>query len=249
MSLSKNRIKILAKYRMKKNRDSDNVFVAEGGKLIKELLKKFKCTSLIVNENNSEHFTDRFETATEDEMSKITLLKTPRDSYAVFQKPDTQKAYISNDSLTLVLDGVQDPGNVGTIIRTADWFGIENVICTNNCADPYGPKTIQSTMGALTRVNVTEMDNIEDLLDKAKNDGIEIYGTLLDGNDIYKENLRNNGIIIVGSEGNGISENIRNLLTKKIKIENWPSGRETSESLNVASATAIICAEFRSRCR
>ncbi|MBQ3680936.1 MAG: RNA methyltransferase, partial [Paludibacteraceae bacterium] len=161
MALSKNRIKELAKYKQKKNRDEEGVFVAEGWKLVEELARKFECTTLIVTEKAEAAAKSsglKAETASDDEMGRITLMKTPREAYAIFKRPDTRITKIDAKGLTLALDGVQDPGNVGTIIRTADWFGIETVICTKDCAEPYGPKVVQATMGALGRVKVMETD-------------------------------------------------------------------------------------------
>lgn len=250
MALSKNRIKELAKYKQKKNRDEEGVFVAEGWKLVEELARKFECTTLIVTEKAEAAAKSsglKAETASDDEMGRITLMKTPREAYAIFKRPDTRIIKIDAKGLTLALDGVQDPGNVGTIIRTADWFGIETVICTKDCAEPYGPKVVQATMGALGRVKVMETDNLSALLKDAAERGVNIYGTLLEGNDITQEELSDDGVIVMGSEGNGLSKEVRECVSQKLRIENWPKGRETSESLNVAVATAIVCAEFRRR--
>lgn len=251
MALSKNRIKELAKYKQKKHRDEEGVFVAEGWKLIEELAKHFDCKALIVTDKVKEPANrlkgTTAETASDEEMGRITLMKTPREAYAIFKRPDTSIDRIETKGLTLALDGVQDPGNVGTIIRTADWFGIETVICTKDCAEPYGPKVVQATMGALSRVSVKETDNLSALLKDAARRGVSIYGTLLEGNDITQEELSEDGVIVMGSEGNGLSSEVRECVSKKLRIENWPKGRETSESLNVAAATAIVCAEFRRR--
>jgi TrmH family RNA methyltransferase len=147
--------------------------------------------------------------------------------------------------LCLALDNVQDPGNLGTIIRIADWFGIKNIFCSIGTADAYNPKTVQATMGAIGRVRVHYLDlprYIASLNGKAP-----IYGTFLDGENIYKKELRNKGIIIMGNEGNGISNECSALVNERLFIPNYPAGCETSESLNVSVATAIICSEFRRR--
>lgn len=144
-----------------------------------------------------------------------------------------------------MLDGVQDPGNLGTIIRIADWFGIENVICSADTADAYNPKVVQATMGSIARVNVTYM-NLSVLFDSLPKD-FPIYGTLLEGDNIYNQKLTEVGLIVMGNEGKGISPAIRNLVNRALRIPNYPEGRATADSLNVAIATAIVCAEFRRR--
>lgn len=149
------------------------------------------------------------------------------------------------EKLTLVLDGVQDPGNLGTIIRIADWFGIEDIICSKDTVDVYNPKVVQATMGSIVRVRVSYMDLKQ--LFEAIPPTLPVYGTLLEGNNMYSEQLSHNGIIIMGNEGKGISPQIRQFITKGLRIPNYPEGRDTADSLNVAVATAIICAEFRRR--
>ena len=160
--------------------------------------------------------------------------------------PSDATSAISHQSskLALALDGVQDPGNVGTIVRIADWFGIDTIYCSPDTADVYGPKVVQATMGSLAHVHIIYTDLVE-LLSHAD---VPVYGTLLDGRNIYEEKLSQEGIIVMGNEGNGISEPVRQLITKRLLIPNYhQSGDETAESLNVAIATAITCAEFRRR--
>jgi TrmH family RNA methyltransferase len=140
---------------------------------------------------------------------------------------------------------VQDPGNLGTIIRLADWFGIEHIFCSQGTVDVYNPKVIQATMGAMARVQLHYVD-LPALITSLHKD-IPVYGTFLDGNDMYGEPLSGNGLIVMGNEGNGISEEVSRLINRRLYIPNYPQERETSESLNVATATAIICAEFRRR--
>ena len=142
----------------------------------------------------------------------------------------------------MALDDIQDPGNLGTIIRLADWFGIEHIICSPNTVDVYNPKTIQATMGGIARVKVYYTP-LPDLI-KSLGD-TPIYGTLLNGDNMYSQRLSRNGLIIMGNEGNGISKEVESLITRKLYIPNYPQSRETSESLNVAIATAVVCAEFR----
>ncbi|MBO4250412.1 MAG: RNA methyltransferase, partial [Paludibacteraceae bacterium] len=159
------------------------------------------------------------------------------------------KCQMSN--LTLALDGIQDPGNLGTIIRTCDWFGVHDIFCSQDTADCYNPKVVQATMGALARVRIHYVNLPEWMKEfKIQNSKYKIYGTLLDGKDMYEtvENQKSkdkSGIIVMGNEGNGISEAVRPLITHPILIPSYPKNAETSESLNVSIATAIVLAEFR----
>ena len=147
--------------------------------------------------------------------------------------------------LTLALDSVQDPGNLGTIIRIADWFGIETIICSHETADVYNPKVVQATMGSIARVKVIYTD-LQNTL-KHLSESLPIYGTFLNGDNIYKSNLSNDGVIVMGNEGRGISKEVAKVITNRILIPNYPEGRKCADSLNVAIATAITCAEFRKR--
>lgn len=183
---------------------------------------------------------------TEEELTKASFLCHPQQVLAVFKKLDSHvDTNLLTSKLTIVLDGVQDPGNLGTIIRIADWFGIENVICSADTADAYNPKVVQATMGSIARVKVTYM-NLSVLFDSLPKD-FPIYGTLLEGDNIYNQELTEVGLIVMGNEGKGISLAIRNLVNRALRIPNYPEGRATADSLNVAIATAIVCAEFRRR--
>ncbi|WP_349939365.1 RNA methyltransferase, partial [Bacteroides cellulosilyticus] len=142
----------------------------------------------------------------------------------------------------LALDDVQDPGNLGTIIRLADWFGIEHIFCSPNTVDVYNPKTVQATMGGIARVKL-HYTSLPDLIQSLKD--IPVYGTFLDGENMYTQKLSSNGLIVMGNEGNGIGKEVEQLINRKLYIPNYPAERETSESLNVAIATAVVCAEFR----
>jgi TrmH family RNA methyltransferase len=181
---------------------------------------------------------------TQEELTRASLQKAPQDVLAIFEQPDypMDKEVIAQ-SLCLALDDVQDPGNLGTIIRVADWFGIEHIFCSQGTVDVYNPKTIQATMGALARVKLhyCHLPSLIASLD------VPVYGTFLDGVDMYQENLTNHGLIVMGNEGNGIGDEVGMLVNKRLYIPNYPPQRETSESLNVAMATGIICAEFRRR--
>ena len=182
---------------------------------------------------------------TQEELSRASLQKTPQEVLAVFVQPSYDlNPEVIKSSLCLALDDVQDPGNLGTIIRLADWFGIEHIFCSTGTADVYNPKTVQATMEALARVKVhycSLPQLIESLTD------IPVYGTFLNGNIIYAESLSAHGLIVMGNEGKGVSLEVEKLINNKLYIPNYPQERETSESLNVAIATAVVCSEFRRR--
>lgn len=248
--LSKNKIKYIHALEQKKYRKEENAFVAEGFKLTEDLLGIFRCKMLVALpgwlEKHPDIQADEIITATADELTKASLLKTPQEVLAVFEQPHyTFSANIFKRKLSLALDNIQDPGNLGTIVRLADWFGIEHIICSNGTVDIYNPKAIQATMGAISRVKVHYTD-LPSFLNQQNE--IPIYGTFLNGNDMYQEELTPDGIIVMGNEGNGISEQTAAYINRRLYIPNYPKGRATSESLNVAMATGIICSEFRRRC-
>ncbi|MDD4777658.1 MAG: RNA methyltransferase [Fermentimonas sp.] len=249
MGLSNNKIKYIQSLKEKKFRNEHNTFVAEGNKLVLDLLGSCKCQLIAalpeVIYANPELKAEEIIEASTNELKKASFLKTPPSIIAVFYRPDSEidKKNLKN-KLSLVLDGVQDPGNVGTIIRIADWFGIENIICSEDCADVYNPKTVQATMGSIARVSVTYTD-LTKFLNSLSD--IPVYGTLLNGNNIYDEELSENGLIIMGSEGKGISDKVLSYISHNLYIPEYPAGVMTSESLNVAVATAIVCSEFRRR--
>lgn len=249
MSLSKAKIKYIQSLKDKKHRLEHNTFVAEGNKMVGELLDSLKCQLLIATAEYllSANLTNVEEVLeiSDNELAKASFLKTPQQVLGVFYQPEYKPDDIDlKHQLILALDGIQDPGNMGTIMRLADWYGISHIFCSTDTVDIYNPKTVQATMGALARVKVVYTDLISFL---TKHKTTPIYGTLLDGENIYDNHLTNNGIIIMGNEGNGIRHEVRQLISHKLYIPNYPPGRETSESLNVAIATAIVCAEFRRR--
>ncbi len=229
----------------KRNRDAEQLFVAEGVKLIEEIRHSGLRIRHIYTTRTDLRGADITSVESKD-MEHISMLKTPSDTLAVVEQPHHKFSLSAiAQRLVIALDGVQNPGNLGTIIRLADWFGVEDVICSKECADIYNPKVVQATMGALLRVRVHYVDNLSEVLRTAANSGMPIYGTLLDGNNIYSERLSEHGIIVMGNEGRGLSDECRNTLTHKLFIPPYPAGRSTSESLNVAMATGIILAEFR----
>lgn len=245
--LSKNKIKYLHSLDLKKVRKEEGVFLAEGPKLVDDLLDRFPCRFLAAT---SPWFRAHFNISaneivevSQEELARASLLKSPQQVLAVFEQPQyILKPEVVQRSLCLALDDVQDPGNLGTIVRLADWFGIEHIICSTNTVDVYNPKTVQSTMGAIARVKVHYTSLPEFIT--ALGD-IPVFGTFLDGENIYEKTLTPNGLIVMGNEGNGIGQDLKTLIRHKLYIPNYPQGQETSESLNVAIATAIICAEFR----
>lgn len=243
--MTKAEIQFVRSLNDKRTRDEEQLFVAEGIKLVEEILgstlhiRRIYTTRTDLRGANVECVERR-------DMERISMLKTPSDTLAIVEQPRNKFTLkrLAN-RLSIALDEVQNPGNLGTIIRLADWFGIEDVICSKECADIFNPKVVQATMGALLRVRVHYVDDLSEVLRSAAELDLPIYGTLLDGNNIYSEKLATRGIIVMGNEGRGVSEECRNALTHKLFIPPYPANRPTSESLNVAMATGIILAEFR----
>ena len=237
--VSKNQIKWITSLQLKKYRLENQLFIAEGVKVIQELLQSnFVLEDLFATEDVFNSFSvNNKMVVTDAEMKKITALSSPSSCLAVFQMPKETK--ISNQGLIVALDDIRDPGNLGTIIRLCDWFGIEQMICSKETVDVFNPKVVQATMGSLARVNIQYID-IQEFI---SNSSLPIFGTFMDGNNIYSEDLPNDGIIIFGNEANGISAEIEKLVTNRIAIPRFGKLQKT-ESLNVATATAIILSEF-----
>ena len=233
--LSKAQVKWVRSLQQKKNRDAEGVFVAEGEKCVNDLRGAFELLLLATPDN-----------ASAVEIEQMSSLRNPQGVIAVFRKPIAHTQYpISN--LLLALDGVQDPGNLGTIIRTCDWFGIHDILCSRDTADCFNPKVVQATMGALARVRLHYVD-LPQTLAQLHQQGMPLYGTLLEGKNMYDNHAiptRQQGVIIMGNEGNGISPQVRQLITHPLFIPSYPPNEPTSESLNVSIATAIVLAEFR----
>ena len=292
--ISKSQIKLVRSLQMKKFRDETGLFVAEGEKCVEELRKGFEVEYYIQTAGADRPATpdrtqtglrpDRVLLATSKEIEQMSGLRTPQGVIGVFRKRPTrpphkgeEKGRMTED-IILVLDGVQDPGNLGTIIRTCDWFGVHEIVCSKDTADCYNPKVVQATMGALARVRVHYTDLVEWLsptrpphegeeksplrLPHEGGEKVRIYGTLLEGENMYEVMRpatpdRTQTIIVMGNEGNGISAEVRKLITHPIRIPSYPpngaSGKngknaersEVVESLNVSIATAIVLAEFR----
>lgn len=249
--LSKNQKKLIASMTQKKQRTRAQLFLAEGEKCVNDLLSANFIAPLLVH---TESWTPppgivlstTLVEVTKEELSKISLLKTPQNVLALFQQPliDFNNNAIEN-KLSIALDGIQDPGNMGTIIRLADWFGIENIICSMDTVDWLNPKVVQATMGAMARVKVYYVELQNFLQTYQDTTGHQIYGAFLEGEDIYASKLNSEGMIVMGNEGNGVRKEVADLVTKKITIPSFSSHKNRSESLNVATATAIICGEFR----
>lgn len=255
--ISKNRLKYVRSLEMKKYRKAEGVFVAEGHKLVGDLLDVFECKYLAATSewlSANVAWVDRqrrsgveVDEVTDEELKRASFQETPQQVLAVFKQLtyEVDVNEVARKQLCLVLDDVQNPGNLGTIVRLADWFGIEHIFCSKGCADIYNPKTVQATMGGIARVRVHEAD-LPELLSRLDKD-IPVYGTFLDGENMYGKELENRGLIVMGNEGKGVSKEVAAFVTERLYIPNYPEGRETSESLNVAIATAIVCAEFRRR--
>ena len=245
--VSKAKKKEIRALAFKKFRDERSLFVAEGNKLVAELLPAFDCEWLIAHSRwmatQGDIPAKELILAEGDDVRKLSFLKTPQDVLAVFRKPSYALEEANPASqLILALDGIQDPGNLGTIIRLAGWFGIEYIVCSPDSADIFSPKTVQATMGALAHVKVIYTD----LAGYIKSHSlIPVFGAFLDGASIYQSKLSPHGIIVMGNEGNGIRPEIESLIGNRLYIPPYPPERKTTESLNVAMATAIVCAEFR----
>lgn len=249
--ISKATIKKIHALDMRKFRRNERLFVAEGPKLVDELCATMKPVYIAalpewISENAKIVSGTEYDIVTPDELQRASLQKNPQQVIALFPIPEHRfcTEQLKNE-LVLMLDGVQDPGNLGTIARIADWFGIRNIICSTDTADIYNPKAVQATMGALARVKFHYTDLIQLL---SQYDG-PVYGTFLDGENIYGQELSENGIIVMGNEGKGISQGVGEMINRRLYIPNYPIGTQTTESLNVAIATSIVCAEFRRRCQ
>ena len=245
--ISKNKIKYIRSLELKKNRNKEGKFVAEGFKVVDDLLALQPADLIVATQEwlHGKHLAAQTEVieVTEEELKKVSFLQHPQQVLAVFRQATSGDYSINTSELSLALDGVQDPGNLGTIIRIADWFGITHIYCSQDTADVYNPKVVQATMGSIARVKV-EYGNLLALVESLPAD-VPVYGTLLDGDNIYQQLLENRGLIVMGNEGKGISPALTKKVNRRLLIPNFPEGRATADSLNVAIATAITCSEFR----
>lgn len=250
MEITQSFRKMVASLGTVKGRREHKCFIAEGSKCVIDTWGHFKCRYLLATsqwiESNDGMLTGAMPIAVKKyDIERMSQLTTPSSVIAIYEIPE----YFFDEAslavnLTIALDRIQDPGNLGTIMRIADWFGITDILCSEDTVDAYNPKVVQATMGAISRVKVHYCDLVELV---KRNCHLPVYGTLLDGDNIYETELSANGIIIMGNEGQGLSTEIRELVSHKLFIPSFPQNRPTSESLNVGMATAITIAEFRRR--
>ncbi len=238
--VSKNQIKLISSLHQKKFRQLNQLFIAEGVKVIQELLDAdFELEHLYVTTPLfAEISSQKKSLISDDELKKISALTVPNNCLAVFKIPATKN--FEEQGLIIALDSIRDPGNLGTILRICDWFGVQQLVCSPDTVDIYNPKVIQATMGSITRVNCVYLE-LQPFLEKSNS---PIFGTFMDGENVYKTDLPKEAIIVMGNEANGISEAIEKTIRNKIAIPRFGALQKT-ESLNVATATAIILSEFR----
>ena len=238
--ITKSQIKLITSLQQKKYRKQAQLFFVEGMKGDQELLdSNFELQELYTTKSDfSAIDKSKVHTISDAELKKISALTTPNTCLAVFKIPK-QISY-EQKGLIVALDDVRDPGNLGTIIRLCDWFGIKTLFCSEESVDVYNPKVVQATMGSISRVNVI-YGNLEQFLSNTK---LPVFGTFMDGKNIYSENLPKEGIIVMGNEANGVSKSVENLVSERISIPRFGDLKAT-ESLNVATATAIILSEFK----
>ena len=259
--ISKNQIKFIRSLELRKNRRQSGLFIAEGPKVVGDLMKRQLPAWVVatpewlqaewapVAGNRKDVGEVQVMEVTEEELKRVSCLQHPQKVLALFALPDAgdegnRDRLIGDDRLLLALDGVQDPGNMGTIIRIADWFGIDTILCSPDTADAFNPKVVQATMGSIARVRLVYTDLVA--FCRTLPADYPVYGTLLDGSDIYRQPLTAHGIIVMGNEGKGISPALRQLVNRRLLIPQF-GGAVGAESLNVAIATAITCSEFRRR--
>ena len=254
--LSKATLKLIRALDSRKGRRSEGLFVAEGPKLVRELMGYFELRQLIISSDALQLCRDWLSSAaasrivevTADELSRASLQQTPQGVIALFEIPDDEAdfAAVASSSLTLLLDDVQDPGNLGTIVRLADWFGISHIFATPATADVYNPKAVQASMGGLARTRVHILNDVPSAL-AALPPSVPVYATSLHGEVIWNSQLSSTGVIVMGNEGRGISPAVEAKCSRRLLIPTFPSTRTATDSLNVAMATGIVLAEFRRR--
>ncbi len=243
MSISKNQLKIITSLSQKKYRQKHNLFIAEGIKVVNELLNSSLelDTLFMVDDFETEVSEDKIARISEKELKKISNLKSANKVLGLFKIPE--QATISKNGLTIVLDTINDPGNLGTIIRLCDWFGVQQLLCSKETVDCYNQKVVQSSMGSLTRVSIKYLD-LEMFLKETE---LPTFIADMDGENVYKSSLPNEAVLIMGNEANGVSDTLKQLISNKISIPRFGEVQET-ESLNVATATAILLSEFKRSC-
>lgn len=245
-----NQIKSLAQ---KKFRLKEQLFLIEGDKIVLEIAKsKFRikelfATSDFINQNENQLINiDQITEVDYDDIRKASLLKHPQQCLALCYLPKKEKKPATIEGVSFYLDGIQDPGNLGTILRTADWFGMNHLFCSPDTVDIFNPKVIQASMGSFSRI-ITVYIPFDELAETAKNTGLTLYGTFMEGENIYNTQLINRSIIVLGNEGNGIRQEVATNIDHKLHIPSCQSGLQQPESLNVAVAAGILASEFMRR--
>lgn len=238
MSLSKNHLKLITSLSQKKYRHKYKLFVVEGVKVVQEFLNSSYELEILFSTESSFSYLDSFIEVSEQELKKISSLKTPNKVIALFKIPVEKNS--SSSGLIVALDAINDPGNLGTIIRLCDWFGIDQLLCSKETVDCYNTKVVQSSMGSLTRVAISYIDLKEYLTSVS----IPIFIADMDGDNIYEMKPPTSAVLVMGNEANGISNSIKQIVSTKITIPRYGNSQLT-ESLNVATATAILLSEFR----
>lgn len=249
--IGKNTIKLITSLKQKKYRSKENLFVAEGDKLVSEVIRSnLTIRELFITSDFPEKEPDqakihRISAVEYNELKKVSYLTTPQNSLAICHIP-VSKPFPERleQNLSLFLDGIQDPGNMGTILRICDWFGITNVFCSKDTVDIYNPKVVQASMGSFLRVHIWECE-YDQLVQLAQASEATLYGAFMDGNNLYTDSLDKNAILVMGNEGRGIRPEVEKLIQKRISIPNFSLNNTKAESLNVSVATAIICSEFK----
>ncbi len=236
--LSKSQIKLITSLKQKKYRQQHGFFVVEGVKTIKELLQSHLVLHALYTTEPFNIDAKNEVLISETDLKRISFLTTPNTALAIFEIPQPQP--IEKKGLIVALDAVRDPGNLGTIIRLCDWFGVKDLVCSNETVDCFNPKVVQATMGSITRVAI----NYIDLADFLKSTNLPIFGAFMEGENVYAKRLPENGILVMGNEANGISKEVEAMITDKIAIPRF-GDLQATESLNVATATAILLSEFR----
>ena len=243
--LKSNEIKFIKSLYLKKNRDEKSLFIVEGEKIVSELINsdfvidKVYATEAYYDLYSSKIKEEMLFKITQKELSRISNLKSPNNVLAIVKKKNIELDYDKIQGLTLVLDNINDPGNFGTIIRSCNWFNINNIICSNNTVDLYNSKVIQSSMGSLLRVDVF-YTNLVDFFEKCS-DNFHVYGAVLEGQDSKTVNVKPNSLLIIGNESHGISDALKQFIDTKITIKKFS---DQIDSLNAATATSIMLYEF-----
>ena len=238
MSLSKNHLKLITSLSQKKYRHKYKLFVVEGMKVVQEFLNSSYELEILFSTESSFSYLDNFIEVSEQELKKISSLKTPNKVVALFKIPVEKNS--NSSGLIVALDAINDPGNLGTIIRLCDWFGVDKLLCSKETVDCYNTKVVQSSMGSLTRVAISYIDLKEYLTSVS----IPVFIADMDGDNIYEMKPPTSAVLVMGNEANGISNSIKQIVSTKITIPRYGNSQLT-ESLNVATATAILLSEFR----